>query len=395
MADIITQLQVLSRDRGCLLDISAILDLSICPRIDIRTDRPHKVEQKDEYVYVTPTENSHYRRDCQSGACYEVTDQVCQKNTAAFDIELLVLLGLLSKEDLEKYLRTCGKLGEHDTINPEKDDVGVDPLLGLDIGKDGGLLDLDVGGDGGLLNLDVGKKGDGKEPLANLNIGGEDGLLSLDVGGKKDGLLNLHLRRSNPNRLLDIDVGGKKDKDEAAIDVDVLTHSRRADKGLLDVDVGGEKDDDESTIDLDILTHGKNNAANKGGKGNGRGNGNGGNGNGSNGGNKNRDQYLSHYQPICKKAFKPEHRDRASTHHAADVNHCLAICHQESALVTLRADVKVGDVAKILVCAAIEFDQHAQDNNNNNCRYIIAPENEPCEDDYLEHNENCYTFVRN
>lgn len=56
MSDIISQLQVLSRDNGCLLDLTAIL--SICPNIDILTKRPHKVEQKQEYVTITPTEVS-------------------------------------------------------------------------------------------------------------------------------------------------------------------------------------------------------------------------------------------------------------------------------------------------------------------------------------------------
>lgn len=55
MADIIAQLEVLSRDSGCLLDLSAIIDLGVCKKIDIKTDRPHKIEKKDDYVCVTPT----------------------------------------------------------------------------------------------------------------------------------------------------------------------------------------------------------------------------------------------------------------------------------------------------------------------------------------------------
>lgn len=53
MADIIAQLEVLSRESGCLIDLTAIL--SVCPKIDFKTDRPHKVEDKDDYICVTPT----------------------------------------------------------------------------------------------------------------------------------------------------------------------------------------------------------------------------------------------------------------------------------------------------------------------------------------------------
>ena len=36
MADIIAQLEVLSRESGCLVDLSALIDLSVCPKIDIK-----------------------------------------------------------------------------------------------------------------------------------------------------------------------------------------------------------------------------------------------------------------------------------------------------------------------------------------------------------------------
>lgn len=58
MSDIVAQLEVLSQESGCLLDISAIIDLSICPKIDVKTHKPHKVEEKDDYICVIPTEVS-------------------------------------------------------------------------------------------------------------------------------------------------------------------------------------------------------------------------------------------------------------------------------------------------------------------------------------------------
>lgn len=323
MADIISQLQVLSQETGCLLDLTALLDLSICPSINILTSRPHKVEEKDDYIYITPTEKKKTKksleRRCESGSCYEVSDEVCKKSTVALDIEILVLLGLLDRVDLEAYLRIIGTIGEDEEL-PKCDTVGVDPLLSLNVGKDGSLVDLDVAGEDGLVNLDVGKSKDGKNSLINLDLLGKNGLLNLNIG-------------------------------------------RRSTDGLLDVDVGGEKDEDEAAIDVDILTHDKKTG-----------------------------QYLTHYQPICKKTFKKEYMDGAHCKHAEDVNHCLAICQAEGALATIQADVKVGDVANIQVCAAIVFTENT---DGDNCHYVVAPEDNPCEEDYLEDNDYGYSFVRN
>lgn len=55
MSDIVAQLEVLSRESGCLIDISAILNLSICPKVEVITDKPHVVEEKDDVVCITPT----------------------------------------------------------------------------------------------------------------------------------------------------------------------------------------------------------------------------------------------------------------------------------------------------------------------------------------------------
>jgi hypothetical protein len=60
MSDIVAQIEVLAKESGCLIDISAILDLAVCPKVDIITEKPHVVEEKDDYVCITPTEVSTY-----------------------------------------------------------------------------------------------------------------------------------------------------------------------------------------------------------------------------------------------------------------------------------------------------------------------------------------------
>jgi len=295
---------------------------------------------------------------CDSGHCYEVRkDEVCRKNHVALDLELLVVLELLTEKELEDYLKKCGEMEEDDSLEMDDDNVLVDPLLSLGVGEDDSLLNLDVGGEDGLLNLD---------------LLGEDGLLNID------GLLNLNLRRrgnSGNDRLLDVDVGGKKDKNQADIDVDVLTHEKRTGKdGLLDLQVGGYADEDESTIDVDLLTKPRPS-----------------NGNGGNKPGHSHGHHLSHYQPMCGKAIKPKPgRDHTDSCHARDVNHCLAICHSKSALLTLEANV--ADI--ILICAAIQFDDHKSDSEDN-CHFFSAPEHQPCEEDEMEDKDDCYTFVRN
>lgn len=58
MADIVAQLEVLSQETGCLIDLSTVLNLSLCPKINFKTDKPHKIEDKDDYICVTSTEVS-------------------------------------------------------------------------------------------------------------------------------------------------------------------------------------------------------------------------------------------------------------------------------------------------------------------------------------------------
>ncbi|KAH6991271.1 hypothetical protein BKA56DRAFT_574143 [Ilyonectria sp. MPI-CAGE-AT-0026] len=100
---------------------------------------------------------------------------------------------------------------------------------------------------------------------------------------------------------------------------------------------------------------------------------------------------VSHYQPMCNKGFKKEHLSKCHKEQATDVNHCIAICQAKSAHLTLAANVKVGDVANILICVAVEFNQKSQDGN---CNYMVAPENKPCKESYLEEKKDCYTFMR-
>lgn len=184
------------------------------------------------------------------------------------------------------------------------------------------------------------------------------------------------------NKLIDVDLIGEKDKNEALIDVDVLTHSRRGTDKLLDIDILGEKDKKEALIDVDVLTTSpkdRNNVIVPGRPQPGQpGHYTGG--------------FLTHYQPICKKGFRTGHRDNAEKCHARDVNHCLAICHSRAALLTIEAGVKPGDLANVLLCAAVEFDKSV---DGDSCRYFVAPESKPCHDDELVENENCVSFIRN
>lgn len=59
MAGLVTQLQVLAQESGCFLDISALIDLSICPNINVKADRPKIVNVKEDgHICITPTEVS-------------------------------------------------------------------------------------------------------------------------------------------------------------------------------------------------------------------------------------------------------------------------------------------------------------------------------------------------
>lgn len=202
------------------------------------------------------------------------------------------------------------------------------------------------------------------DPLLSVNVGGKNGLLDLEVAGE-DGLVNLKLGGSE---LLKIGRRDEHREGEDSVAIDGLVNPRSLKGRQLPAGAlsnRGLMADEART--LDRRTEGCK-------------------------ADKDHDSMLSHYQPICQKGFKKEHRDKAHHCQASDVNHCLAVCNAESALLTINADVKVGDLAEILLCVAIEFDQSAE---GDNCHFFVAPEHEPCTDDHLEDSDECYTFFRN
>lgn len=263
---------------------------------------------------------------------------MCKRDNVALDLGLLVGLDLLTEAELETYLQTIGELDVDARLNLGEDHhCKVDPLLSLDVGSQSRILDADLDLDG-LLTLDLGNKN-------LLNIGG-NGLSSL----------------------LDVNVGGKRGNGKAAINVDVASHSRRSSKQLADVDILGEKDNQDAAIDVDILTHRKGNKSHHD------------------------DYLLSLYTPSCQTGFKKVHHDHAEKCRTKNANHCLARCHSDAALLTLQADVQADDLANILLCAAVEFNDST---DGDNCHYFVAPKHEPIHHDQLEVKVDSYIFVRN
>jgi hypothetical protein len=103
LLDVVAKLEVLSQESGCLLDLSAILDLSVCPKIDIFLPRPHHVkEEKKDVVCVTPTEGTPTKA-VRSSYDYKPSGW-CPKRTVNFDLLSLVALDLTLAADLELYL---------------------------------------------------------------------------------------------------------------------------------------------------------------------------------------------------------------------------------------------------------------------------------------------------
>jgi hypothetical protein len=97
LVDLVAKLEVLSKDNGCLLDLSAILDVSICPTLDIFMHKPHHFQPvDDDHICVTPTQKS--------GPRSYTPSTWCPKNTIDFDLLALVGLDLLVAADLELYL---------------------------------------------------------------------------------------------------------------------------------------------------------------------------------------------------------------------------------------------------------------------------------------------------
>ena len=62
MTDIIAQLEVLSRESGCLVDLSSLLNMSTCPKIDLKVSMGHTVKENDDLIYIVPTKVSCLRQ---------------------------------------------------------------------------------------------------------------------------------------------------------------------------------------------------------------------------------------------------------------------------------------------------------------------------------------------
>ena len=185
-----------------------------------------------------------------------------------------------------------------------------------------------------LISLDIGEKYRHNHGLAEADILGRENLIQLNVLSKH-GLLDLYLGHDDI-----LHIGRAIEADVAAyVDVDV--------DALMDVDIK------KRTTCAKPL--------------------------------------LSHFQPVCGKTIKKEQKDKMKHRKAVDVNHCLAYCHADAALLTVNANVQVGDLAHIHVCAAILFNESDADN----CHYWAGREDQPFGDDLLEDGEGCTTFLRN
>jgi len=117
--DLVAQIEVLSQDNGCLLDLSAILDVSVCPTIDLHLPKPHSWEAHgDDYVQITPT--TYKDVEARSYA----PQKYCPNKQVDIDLLNLVHLGLIVKADLDIYLNL---------LNLIKAQIDLDIVLGIDL----------------------------------------------------------------------------------------------------------------------------------------------------------------------------------------------------------------------------------------------------------------------
>ncbi|KAI9170859.1 Replicase polyprotein [Paramyrothecium foliicola] len=221
MSDIVARLEVIAREGGCHVDLASILDKAVCSKVTLQPGRPYQSEEKEEYIYVTPSEVSrvycninrkrwltgyvqnhdseykpskdddkhknypkheeyappshndyedheepsyngpketsyvekdngpHYEENndyaprgdynppdykkpgsSPKPGYFEVGEEVCQKSTVSIDLDLLVVSGLLSKDELKDYLKALGAIGDEDSYDVNDYDVKVDPSLG-------------------------------------------------------------------------------------------------------------------------------------------------------------------------------------------------------------------------------------------------------------------------
>ena len=126
VVDLVAKLEVITKDHGCLVDLSAILDVSVCPSIDLWLPKPHSWDSYGEdYVVVTPTPYSNEARS--------YTPQPwCPSSTVEIDVLALVELGLIVEADLDLYINLLNAIKAEIDIDIELD-VLIN-LLGLNIG---------------------------------------------------------------------------------------------------------------------------------------------------------------------------------------------------------------------------------------------------------------------
>jgi len=118
--DLIAQIEVLSKDDGCLLDLSAILDVSVCPTIDLHMPKPHSWEDHEDWVQITPSESEYSSKNSRS----YTPQKYCPNKQVDIDLLALVNLGLIVKADLEIYLNL---------LNLIKAQIDLDIVLGIDL----------------------------------------------------------------------------------------------------------------------------------------------------------------------------------------------------------------------------------------------------------------------
>lgn len=55
MSDVLAQVDVLAKDSGCLVDITAVMDQGLCSKVMVKTDVPYETEDHPDYVSIIPT----------------------------------------------------------------------------------------------------------------------------------------------------------------------------------------------------------------------------------------------------------------------------------------------------------------------------------------------------
>ncbi|KFA69732.1 hypothetical protein S40285_08115 [Stachybotrys chlorohalonatus IBT 40285] len=128
---------------------------------------------RDEHYNTPSSPNS--PQTSRPGNPFEVSEQVCEKPTVALDLDLLVILGLLTEKELEDYLRILGNLDDKEELDVDGSGLTIDDLLGLipglGNGNNGG--NFPGGGNGG--NFPGGNQPGGNFPGGNFPGGNQPG----------------------------------------------------------------------------------------------------------------------------------------------------------------------------------------------------------------------------